>query len=168
MAGTASTPAVAHIGIGSNLGDAQANCLKALEALDGLKESRLIRASSLYRTEPVGYENQEWFVTCVAMLETGLSPYNLVLFMQEMEKAAGRRRVIFCGPRTLDLDLLFYEDMIIRENGLTVPHPELIHRRFVLEPLREIDPGKIHPGLKKTVDELYLALHDVKQVWKIS
>jgi 2-amino-4-hydroxy-6-hydroxymethyldihydropteridine diphosphokinase len=142
--------------------------LKAIDALGSLKESRLIRASSLYRTEPVGYENQEWFVNCVVMLETGLLPYDLVLSMQEVEKAAGRRRVVSWGPRTLDLDLLFYEDMIIRENGLTVPHPELIHRRFVLEPLREIDPGKIHPVLKKTVDELYLALHDTKQAWKIS
>jgi 2-amino-4-hydroxy-6-hydroxymethyldihydropteridine diphosphokinase len=163
----ASIPAVVHVGIGSNLGDARANCLKALEALDGLRQSRLIRASSLYRTEPVGYEDQEWFVNCAAMLETRLSPHDLMLAMQEMERAAGRKRLTPLGPRTLDLDLLFYGDLIVQENGLTVPHPELIRRRFVLEPLREIDPGKIHPVLNKTVEELYLALQDSKQVWKM-
>jgi 2-amino-4-hydroxy-6-hydroxymethyldihydropteridine diphosphokinase len=157
----------AYIGIGSNVGDSRANCLRAVEALHGLPNSRMIKVSSLYHTEPVGYENQNWFVNCALMLETGLSPHELLKIMQDLEKAAGRTRVIPGGPRTLDLDLLFYGSIAIQEDTLCVPHPELIHRRFVLEPLREIDPDKIHPQLKKTVEELYLALSDDKRVCKI-
>lgn len=161
-------PSLAHVGIGSNMGDAQNNCLLAVAELNMLDSTSVRKVSSWYRTEPVGFENQDWFVNGAAVLETSLSPRDLLTAMQNIENSLGRVRGRKWGPRTIDLDLLFYDDLALDEPDLIIPHPELANRRFVLEPLNEIDPGKIHPTLRKSVHELYTALHDRKGVFLIS
>ena len=155
---------MASIGIGSNLGDAQANCIKAVEKLGRLRATQVVKTSSLYKTEPVGYENQPWFVNCVVLLETRLPPAELLIHLQAIERSMGRKKGKKWGPRPIDLDILFYDDLIITDDDLIVPHPELQNRKFVLQPLVEIDPNKVHPVLKNTVRSLFRGLDDDKEV----
>jgi len=157
----------AYIGVGSNMGDAQGNCLSAIRKLDSLKLSKVIKRSSLYKTEPVGMEQQDWFVNCVAALETGLAPSELLAALQGIERDMGRIRTVMWGPRTIDLDILFYGDLVISGPDLRVPHPEIANRRFVLEPLCEIAPDLRHPLLGGAMRELLAALRDDKKVYRI-
>src|SRR3989338_3147236 len=112
----------AFIGLGSNLGDKKKNLLQALQLLEA--KARVRRGSSFYETEPVGLEQQDWFLNAVAEIETRLSPRELLSFLLSVEEALGRKRVVRWGPRTLDLDLLFYGNQVVDEPGLQVPHPE--------------------------------------------
>jgi len=138
----------AYIGLGSNLGDRRATLEAALARL------RPRRVSSLVETEPWGLREQPAFLNAVAELETGLEPEALLESLLGLEREHGRVRGGRWGPRTLDLDLLLYGDREIRSGALEVPHPRLAQRRFVLEGLAELCPGRAVPGLGRTVREL--------------
>ncbi|MCS7043030.1 MAG: 2-amino-4-hydroxy-6-hydroxymethyldihydropteridine diphosphokinase [Bryobacteraceae bacterium] len=148
----------AWIGLGSNLGDRRARLRSALASLARL--GRLRAVSPLYETEPVGLREQPPFLNAVACLETELGPRALLDALLAIEAGQGRVRGEKYGPRTLDLDLLFYGDAVIGEPGLEVPHPRLQERRFVLEPLAAVAPALSHPGLGCTAGELLASLRD--------
>jgi 2-amino-4-hydroxy-6-hydroxymethyldihydropteridine diphosphokinase len=136
----------AFIGLGSNLDDPPARIRRALQALGALPGTRLVRWSSLYRNPPVGDPDQPDFVNAVAEIETGLAPRELLDSLLAIERAHGRVRDRPDGPRTLDLDLLLYGERTVHEPGLTIPHPRMLARAFVLLPLAEIAPEAVVPG----------------------
>lgn len=136
----------AYIGVGANLGDPAATVRAALGALEGLPDSRLLAASSLYRSAPVGLKNQPDFVNAVVLLETDLGAHALLDQLFAIEKRFGRRRDFHHAPRTLDLDLLTYGSLEHADPRLTLPHPHMHERAFVLVPLLEIDPDAEIPG----------------------
>jgi 2-amino-4-hydroxy-6-hydroxymethyldihydropteridine diphosphokinase len=155
---------ICYIGIGSNLGDALQNCEYALESLSCINGVTLIQTSSFYKTEPVGIKEQNYFVNAIVEIKTMLLVRDLWGALQKIEKYMGRERGAKGGPRIIDLDLLFYGRDIIQEAGLTVPHPELHKRRFVLEPLNEIASYFIHPAFGISVRGLKNRLKDNKIV----
>jgi 2-amino-4-hydroxy-6-hydroxymethyldihydropteridine diphosphokinase len=130
----------AYVGIGSNLKDPRAQVLQAFEELDGLPHTRVVKKSSLYRTAPMGHAAQPDFINAVAQLETGLPAERLLAELQEIETRHGRQRSFANAPRTLDLDVLLFGDAEIRSRALTVPHPRMHERAFVLKPLLELAP----------------------------
>lgn len=138
---------VAFIGLGSNLADPQAQVVQALDALDALPQTRLLKKSSLYRSAPVGYLDQPDFINAVAQVETTLSPRALLDALLALEQECGRTREFRNAPRTLDLDVLLYDDLVHHEHGLTIPHPQMHLRAFVLRPLLEIAPDCVIPGV---------------------
>ena len=144
---TETPPAIAYIGIGSNVGEPQAQVARALRELEGLPDTRLIRHSSLYETEPVGLRDQPGFINAVAIVETALPPRALLDGLLEIERRHGRVRALKNGPRTLDLDVLLYGSLRVNDDGLTIPHPRMHERGFVLEPLLEVDADCMIPGL---------------------
>jgi 2-amino-4-hydroxy-6-hydroxymethyldihydropteridine diphosphokinase len=138
----------AYVGLGANLGDREVTLARALELLGARPGVEVVAVSSLRETDPVGYLDQPRFVNAAATLETELAPRELLETLLEVERELGRTRDgPRFGPRTIDLDLLLYGDETLDERGLEVPHPRLHERRFVLEPLAEIAPGLIVPGL---------------------
>jgi 2-amino-4-hydroxy-6-hydroxymethyldihydropteridine diphosphokinase len=139
-------PHRAFIALGSNLADPALQVRRAFDALGAVPDSRLVAHSSLYRTAPVGYADQPDFINAVALIETGLPPRELLQALLDIEHAFGRVREFRNAPRVLDLDLLIYDDLIHHEHGLTVPHPRMHERAFVLAPLVEIVPDCIIPG----------------------
>ncbi|HEV2105211.1 MAG TPA: 2-amino-4-hydroxy-6-hydroxymethyldihydropteridine diphosphokinase [Candidatus Eisenbacteria bacterium] len=141
----------AYIGLGANLGDREGTLRAALEALARLPDSTLVRASSMYDTEPVGVEDQPNFLNAVAQLDTLLTARQLLWNLLLIEKRLGRVRTQRWGPRVLDLDLLLYGDLVVEEDDLRVPHPELTRRSFVLVPLVELDPLLVHPATGETL-----------------
>ena len=144
----------AYLSIGSNLGDKRAYLLEAQEKLAQVKGIRNLRASSLIETEPYGGVEQDAFLNGALALETILEPMELLKEMNRIEAEAGRERIIHWGPRTLDLDLIFYDDLVTEDARLLLPHPDMQNRRFVLEPLAELCPWKRHPLTGKTVQEM--------------
>jgi 2-amino-4-hydroxy-6-hydroxymethyldihydropteridine diphosphokinase len=137
----------AYIGLGSNLGDREGTLRRAIELLGASPDLRVRRVSSLRETAPVGLTSQPDFVNAAAEVETSLGPRALLDRLLAVERGLGRDRTgPRFGPRTIDLDLLLYADAIVDEPGLGVPHPRLHERRFVLEPLVELDPGLTVPG----------------------
>jgi len=138
--------ATAYVGLGSNLEHPREQVLAAFDELDALPDTRLVRRSGLYRSAPVGHEAQPDFVNAVAQLETGLAPPRLLAALQQIELHHLRERPFRGAPRTLDLDLLLYEDAVIASPSLTLPHPRMHERAFVLLPLAEIAPGATVPG----------------------
>jgi len=144
----------ALVGLGSNMGDSRKILEGALKTLDEADGIRVQNCSAVYATAPVGEADQPPFLNLAARLETELSPQRLLGRLFEVETRFGRVRTVHWGPRTLDLDLLFYEDEIMDEPGLRLPHPEVLNRGFVLEPLAEIAPEWIHPVFRKTVRQL--------------
>ena len=140
-----------YIGLGSNLGEREAQIRVALDDLARLPASRLVRASSLYDSEPVGDVEQPNFLNAMAELETELPARQLLWNLLLIERRLGRTRNRRWGPRTIDLDLLLYGDLVIDEPDLLVPHPELVRRSFVLVPLVELDPLLVHPVTGETL-----------------
>ena len=130
----------AYVGLGSNLADPVRQVEAALDELDQMPQTRVVKRSSLYRTKPVGYAAQPDFVNAVAQLETGLPPERLLDALQAIEARHGRERSFPNAPRTLDLDLLLFGKLVVQTERLTVPHPRMRERAFVLDPLREIAP----------------------------
>ncbi len=149
---------VAYIGIGSNLGDRQWYITRAIEALKDTSAIRLTKSSSIYETEPVSDVPQGAFLNGVLEIETELSVRALMNRLKEIEKELGRTRDIVSGPRTVDLDILFFGGDVIEESDLIVPHPRLHERFFVLSGLNEISSNFVHPILKTKVKDLYESL----------
>jgi 2-amino-4-hydroxy-6-hydroxymethyldihydropteridine diphosphokinase len=141
----------AYVGLGSNLGDREAMIRLALDDLARLSETTLVRASSLYDTEPVGETEQPNYLNAVVQLDTELTARQLLWNLMLIEKRLGRVRTQKWGPRTMDLDLLLYGTQVIEEPDLRVPHAELTRRSFVLVPLVELDPMLIHPVTGETL-----------------
>ena len=156
------TAAIAYVALGSNLGDREAHLRAALAALRDRPEIEVAAVSRVYQTAPVGPPPQGPYLNAVVSLRTTLSPRALLGLLLEIE--AGRDRQREGGDRwsarTLDLDLLFYGSLTLDEPGLRVPHPRLHERSFVLEPLRDVAPGLVHPRLGKTVEELARCVRD--------
>ena len=145
--------AIAYIGIGSNLGNRQKNCSRAIEML----ETRGIvvkKRSSMYETKPRGVADQPQFINMALEVETGLEPYDLLRTLKDIEREIGRRETFKWGPRIIDLDILLFDALFLRDNSLQIPHPLMHERDFVLKPLCEIAPDKIHPLLKVRMCDL--------------
>jgi 2-amino-4-hydroxy-6-hydroxymethyldihydropteridine diphosphokinase len=151
----------AYIGLGANIGDPAKQIRGALDALAAVPGTRLARASSLWRSAPVGYAAQPDFVNAVAEIETEQAPRPLLGELLAIEKRFGRERSFANAPRTLDLDLLLYGDRVVSEDGLQVPHPRMHERAFVLAPLVEIAPNVDIPG-KGSASRLLAGIRDQK------
>jgi len=157
------TPVIAYLSFGSNVGDRLENLRKALRLL--CQAGIALRCtSSIYETEPVDNLDQDWFLNCVAEIATTLEPLALLRELQQIEAQLGRERTVAKGPRTLDIDILIYGDITLESDELTLPHPRMFQRRFVLEPLRELAPTLPIPGTAKTVEAAYNGLRDPAQV----
>lgn len=141
------------LSLGSNVGDRGANLQKALVDLE-FWGVRVLRSSSLYLTEPSGKKDQPDFYNLVVQVKTDRSPEDLLTAIHAIERSFGRERKEKWGPRTIDIDILFYGDSVVDDPALTIPHPHLAVRKFVLVPLHEIASKFVHPILKKTVEEL--------------
>jgi 2-amino-4-hydroxy-6-hydroxymethyldihydropteridine diphosphokinase len=156
-----------YIGFGSNVGDRVDFCDRAVTLLSLLPHSQLTGVSLLYETEPVqdgANPGDQWFLNGVVRFETTMSPRNLLELMREIEHSLGRDEDTRSGPRTIDLDILFYGQRVIDEPGLTIPHPRLHQRRFVLMPLSELDPLLVHPTRHRTVNQMLAETDDVSEV----
>lgn len=148
-------PATAYIGLGSNVGDREEYIEQAIFLLEKNPDIQVVRRSSNYETEAEGPGEQPPFINAVVEVKTNLSPHELLDVCQEIETALGRDREVEWGPRTIDLDILLYEDQIISDDRLQIPHPLMHERLFVLKPFREIAPQVIHPVLEKTIETLF-------------
>ncbi len=145
----------AYIGFGSNLGDRQKYIFDAINLLKNTQGIFLCEVSPIYETKPVGYKDQPDFLNCVAKIETTLSPEKLLDACVYIENELERKRIIKWGPRTIDLDVLFYGDLIVNNENLKIPHPLLHEREFVLVPLKDLSPDFRHPKFHNSIDELY-------------
>lgn len=153
----------AYIALGSNIGDKAAHLQAAIRLIRALPTTKAVRASSIYETSPVGYVDQDLFYNMVVELDTTLSAEHLLTELQQIEHQEGRKRLFKNGPRTLDLDILLYNSEMIQMDGLTVPHPRMQDRAFVLAPLAELVSSYIVPGLNQTVAELYQDLPEAER-----
>ncbi|MFC6171125.1 2-amino-4-hydroxy-6-hydroxymethyldihydropteridine diphosphokinase [Loigolactobacillus jiayinensis] len=152
-----------YLSIGSNIGDRQAQLHQAITALQADPAIEVVRVSSIYETAPVGGVVQDDFYNCAVYLRTSLSAAELLQRIQQIEQQQKRRRLIHWGPRTIDLDILWYDDATIKTADLTIPHPEMTQRAFVLVPLKEITVGL----KQQQVEKLIQALPAAQRVTKI-
>jgi len=158
-------PHVVHLSLGSNVGDRERQLQDAQARLSAV--GRVVGISSFYETEPVEFTEQPWFLNCALALETSKTPQQLMAAILHIEQEMGRRRVQKKGPRSIDIDILLFGDAIVDSPNLTIPHPALPQRRFVLGPLAELAPQVLHPVLRKTVRELLDALPPGQAVRKL-
>ena len=159
--------AVAHqvyIGIGSNVGNKRENFLEALSRVAKLPDTKVVKESSLYESEPIG-DAKEWYVNGAIEIETKFKPDMLLKKFKNIERAMGRKKVKKrWGARIIDLDILLYDAAIVKKKNLRIPHPEMSSRKFVLLPLGEIAPQVIHPELGVTISELLINVKDDKKI----
>ena len=154
----------AYIGAGSNMGDKFLNCKNGISALTHTQNAVEKARSRFYKTEPVDYKNQDWFINVVVKVETTLDPLDLLKTLKFIERNAGRvDGSIKFGPRVLDLDIILYDDLVTNSSELIVPHPRMHKRRFVLRPICDINPTIVHPVLKKEMQALLDALDENEQ-----
>jgi len=154
----------AYISIGSNMGDRLHNCRSGLAALCADGSVQVAALSPLYETAPVDFTEQAWFLNAAAKIHCALSPMDLLGKMQAVQAAAGRKSdSVRYGPRILDLDIIFYEDWVMQTAELTIPHPRMHKRRFVLQPICDIDPYVLHPVLGQEVKQLLRLLTEKEQ-----
>ena len=157
----------AFIGIGSNLGSPLKNCQRSITLLEEHPRIEVIARSSFYETEPVGPTDQNWFLNAVAKVTTDLEPLALLDTLLAIEGVMGRIRKEKWGPRIIDLDLLLYEDSVLKNSRLEIPHPEMTQRRFVLAPLAELAPDLVHPLENKSIQQLLSVLPEDKKVVRL-
>ena len=159
--------AIAHqvyVGIGSNVGNKKENFLEAIDRLIKLPDTRVIKESSLYESEPLG-DAKEWYVNGAIEIETKFKPDMLLKKFKNIERAMGRKKVKKrWGARIIDLDILLYDSAVVKKKNLHIPHPEMASRKFVLIPLSEIAPQVIHPELGVTISELLINVKDEKKI----
>jgi 2-amino-4-hydroxy-6-hydroxymethyldihydropteridine diphosphokinase len=149
-------PSFVYLSLGSNVGDREAHLREAQARL--VAAGSVVAVSSFYETEPVEFTRQPWFLNCAVAFETSRTPQQLMAAILSIEEEMGRLRVQKKGPRSIDIDILLFGDAIMNSKELTIPHPAMDQRRFVLEPLAEIAAESLHPVLKKTIRELRDAL----------
>jgi 2-amino-4-hydroxy-6-hydroxymethyldihydropteridine diphosphokinase len=154
--------ACVYIGLGSNIGDSKAMLVRAIEGLEAV--GLVMQTSRFYRTEPVGVLDQAWFVNAVACIQTNLAPEELLRTLKTLEKTLGRVDGVRFGPRVIDMDILFYDKLVMQSETLTIPHPRLQERRFVLVPLAEIAPELMHPLFHVSIAELLQNTKDTSVV----
>lgn len=154
------------LSLGSNLGDRRKNLSRALEMLEqgGVK---VLRMSSIYRTQPVGFKEQPWFYNQAAEVKTRFNPYDLLALVKKIELGLKRRPTIPDGPRTIDIDILLAEKSILQTKKLVIPHPRMERRNFVLVPLKEIAPDAVHPVLRAKIRDLWKRSDDSSVVKKV-
>jgi len=145
---------IVFLSLGSNIGDREEHIRKAFTHLANICKVR--RTSHLYLTEPVGNTEQDWFLNCVVEVETDVDPKKLLSSIKSIERKLGRKKTVKNGPRIIDIDILFYGDCVVNTKNLVIPHPLLQERLFVLQPMMDLNPGFVHPVLKKTIQELYM------------
>ena len=145
----------AYLSIGSNLGDKYANCLEGVDRVDALDLTRVVAVSGFYRTEPVDFLDQAWFVNGALKIETGLEPLELIHRLKETERRLGQiEKEVRFGPRIIDLDIILYGNTVMDTGVLTIPHPRMHQRCFVLKPLCDIGADTVHPVLGETMEQL--------------
>lgn len=155
------------LSLGANLGDRADTLQKAITMIGALPDTRCVAVSSLYSTAPVGYTDQPDFLNCAVRIETGLTPLALLSGLQNIEKTLGRRPRTRWHEREIDIDMLLYDHLVLTEESLKLPHPEMLGRGFVLIPLSEIDPDLRHPLWDAPVRELSRRLADTSDVERI-
>ena len=150
------------ISIGSNIGEKYKNCLRGIEYLNQLETTSVIKVSYFYKTEPVDYTDQDWFVNAVVKINTMLEPVSLMKALKEIEEQLGQfEKQVRFGPRLIDLDIILFKGNIIDTGYLTIPHPRMHKRCFVLKPLCDINPEIIHPVLKKSAVDLLKKVENI-------
>lgn len=153
-----------YISVGSNIGDKLSNCQQGIDALTRLRGTVLMQQSEFFKTEPVDFTDQDWFINTVIQINTDLDPFRLLDEFHAIQCGAGREKdPVRYGPRVLDLDIIFYDDVVMNTAELVIPHPRMHERRFVLRPLCDISPDIIHPVFLKDVKTLLDMLDDQSQ-----
>lgn len=157
--------AIVYIGLGSNLGDRLGFIQQAVKMLEFHAAVKVLETSSFYETEPYGVKEQDWFINAAVKVSTPLTPVEILRVCQHIEEKLGRKREIKWGPRVIDLDILLYDEEIIADDILTIPHPSTYDRACCIVPLLEIADELIHPILQKDMDEIYQNLEFPEEVY---
>lgn len=162
------TPQIIILSIGSNIGKSQENINSAIEIMQEVGIIRNVRTSSFFSTEPVGFSSNNWFYNIAVSATTYLTYYQFLFFVKSIEYQFGRKVKISLSDRVLDIDILFFDNIVVSNKLLTIPHPKLQERNFVLIPLNEIEPDFMHPILNKTIAELLKSTNDFSEVNRLA